>query len=200
MGSMNTRFPVGTHAKANASTPRVGWHSTPDASFSRGDRSLSDRSALAGAIGAIAVLCSVLTCGDSAAAPDGSGLTTGRQQSLVSAFAAAIVQDDHMGIAAHAAPDITWTIPGTSVVSGRASGIDEVTGLADTFAQYGLHITPKSSAFGRDSVAVTLHDTGEHAGKRLDQDVVNVLTLRDDKVQDVTAHLTDVESFDAYFS
>ena len=172
----------------------------PDASSSMGNRSQSDRSALAGVIGAIVVVCSLVMCGDSAAAPDDSGSATQRQQSLVRAFAAAFVQDDHLGIAAHAAPDITWTIPGTSVVSGRASGIDEVTGLADTFAQYGLHITPKGLAFGRDSVAVTLHDTGQHAGKRLDQDVVNVLTIRDDKISDVTAHLTDVDSFDAYFA
>jgi hypothetical protein len=30
--------------------------------------------------------------------------------------------------------------------------------------------------------------------------VVNVLTIRDDKISDVTAHLTDIGSFDAYFS
>ena len=200
MGDDDMRFSLGRHAKANASMPRFGRYSMPDVSSSRGKHLLSDRSALAVVIGATAVVCSVVTCGNSAAAPDDSGSTTQRQQALVRAFAAAFVQDDHMGIAAHAAPDITWTIPGASVVSGRASGIDEVTGLADTFAQYGLHITPKSLAFGRDTVAVTLHDTGEHAGKRLDQDVVNVLTIRDDKISDVTAHLTDVDSFDAYFS
>jgi len=51
-----------------------------------------------------------------------------------------------------------------------------------------------------DTVAVRLHDTGEHNGKRIDQDVINVLTIRDDKVAGVTATLTDVSSFDAYFS
>jgi ketosteroid isomerase-like protein len=194
------RSPLDQKAKTHVSAPRAGNPSSTDAGFSRDGRALSDRGALVGGIGAAAVLCSVVTCGHSAAAPGDEGLTTQRQQAIVSAFAAAIVHDDHMGIVAHATPDITWTIPGSSVVSGRATGIDEVTRLADTFAQYGLHITPMSLAFGRDTVAVTLHDTGEHTGKRLDQDVVNVLTIRDDKISDVTAHLTDIDSFDAYFS
>ncbi|ODR03740.1 hypothetical protein AWC25_13875 [Mycobacterium sherrisii] len=138
------------------------------------------------------------TGGVSSAAP---GDTTPQQQrTIVGAFASAIVHDDHAGIAEHATPDITWTIPGSSVVSGRAVGIGDVTRLADTFAQYGLQISPQGFAFGRDTVAVTLHDNGEHNGKRLDQDVVNVLTIRGDKISDVTAHLTDIDSFDAYFS
>lgn len=138
--------------------------------------------------------------GNSAAEPDNEAAVTQRQREIVGAFASAIVHDDHAGIAEHATPDIVWTIPGSSVVSGRATGIADITRLADTFAQYGLQISPRGFAFGRDTVAVTLHDTGDHNGKRLEQDVVNVLTIRDDKISDVTAHLTDLESFDAYFS
>ncbi|OBI45412.1 hypothetical protein A5706_31545 [Mycobacterium sp. E796] len=137
---------------------------------------------------------------NSSAAPDDEAATMQRQRAIVGAFATAIVHDDHADIAEHATPDIVWTIPGSSVVSGRATGIDDVTRLADTFAQYGLHITPQGFAFGRDTVAVTLHDTGEHNGVRLEQDVVNVLTIRGDKISEVTAHLTDIDSFDAYFS
>ena len=154
---------------------------------------------LAGASAAALLFC-VVPSPDSAASPDDDALTTQRQQAIVSAFATAIVHDDHAGIAEHATPDIVWTIPGTSVVSGQATGIDGVTRLADTFAQYGLHISPQGFAFGRDTVAVKLHDTGEHNGKRLDQDVVNVLTIRDDKISEVTAHFADVSSFDSYFS
>jgi uncharacterized protein len=138
--------------------------------------------------------------GNSAAAPDDEAAVTQRQREIVGAFATAIVHDDHAGIAEHATPDIVWTIPGSSVVSGRATGIGDVTRLADTFAQYGLHISPEGFAFGRDTVAVTLHDAGDHNGKRLEQDVVNVLAIRDDKISEVTAHLTDIASFDAYFS
>lgn len=64
----------------------------------------------------------------------------------------------------------------------------------------GLRITPQGFTFGRDTVAVTLHDTGEHNGKRLEQDMVNVLTIRGDKISECTAHLTDIDSFDAHSS
>lgn len=47
---------------------------------------------------------------------------------------------------------------------------------------------------------MTLHDTGELNGTRLEQDVVNMLTIRGDQMSEVTAHLTDIGSFDAYFS
>ena len=45
--------------------------------------------------------------------------------------------------------------------------------------------------FGRDTVAVELHDTGSHDGRIRDQDVVNVLNVRDGE---------DVSSFDACFA
>jgi uncharacterized protein len=157
------------------------------------------KAALAGPGIAIALVC-VVGGGNSTAAPDDEAGATQRQRAIVGAFATAIVNDDHAGIAEHATPDIIWTIPGSSVVAGRATGIDDVTRLADTFAQYGLHISPRGMAFGRDTVAVTLHDIGEHNGKRLEQDVVNVLTIRGDQISEVTAHLTDIGSFDAYFS
>lgn len=54
--------------------------------------------------------------------------------------------------------------------------------------------------FGRDTVAVELHDTGSHDGRTLDQDVVNMLNIRDGEVANVEEHLADVSSFDAYFA
>ncbi|WP_156623824.1 hypothetical protein [Mycobacterium sp. 852002-40037_SCH5390672] len=46
----------------------------------------------------------------------------------------------------------------------------------------------------------TLHDTGDQNGRPLDPDVVNVLIHPRKQVSEVTAHLTDIGSFDAYFS
>jgi len=151
-------------------------------------------------LGAAVIGIALCCIAPSAASPDDDEQASQRQQEIVRAFANAVVHDDHAGIAQNATPDIEWTIPGTSVISGRTTGIDNVLRLADIFATYGLHISPLGSTFGVDTVAVRLHDTGEHNGKRIDQDVINVLTIRDDKVAGVTATLTDVSSFDAYFS
>lgn len=135
-----------------------------------------------------------------AASPDDAALTDQQRKEIVSAFATAFVHDDHAGIVANATPDIVWTIPGASIVSGRAEGTDAVIRLADTLAQYQLNISVQGITYGVDTVAVRLHDSGEHNGKTLDQDVINVLTIRDGKISSVTANLTDVSAFDTYFS
>jgi uncharacterized protein len=54
--------------------------------------------------------------------------------------------------------------------------------------------------FGRDTVAVELHDTGSHDARTLDQDVVNVLNIRDGEVANDEGHLAHVSSFDACFA
>ena len=138
----------------------------------------------------------------SAASPEYDALAIQQQQQLavVKDFATAVVCDDPIGIAQNAAPGIVWTIPGASAIAGQVTGIDDVIRLADTFSQYDLHISPQGFLFGINTIAVKLHDTGERNGKRLDQDVVNILTVRDGKVATVTATLTDVSAFDAYFS
>lgn len=145
-------------------------------------------------------LVSTAASPQAAAAPGDPALTDQQRQAIVSAFATAVVHDDHAGIAANAAPDIVWTIPGSSVISGRTSGTDAVIKLADVLAQYYLHIAVQGFAYGVDTVAVRLHDSGERNGMTLDQDVVNVLTIRDGKVANVAANFADVDQFDAYFS
>jgi hypothetical protein len=54
--------------------------------------------------------------------------------------------------------------------------------------------------FGRDTVAVELHDMGSHDDRTLDQDVVNMLNSCDGEVANIEEHLADVSSFDAYFA
>jgi ketosteroid isomerase-like protein len=156
-----------------------------------------------GLVGASALGTALVSVGSSphsAASPDDVPLTDQQRQVIVNAFATAFVHDDHPGIVASATPDIIWTIPGASVVSGQTNGIDGVIRLADVLAQYDLHIAVQGMTFGMDTVAVKLHDSGEHNGKTLDQDVVNVLTIRDGKVASVSANLSNVGAFDTYFS
>ncbi|MCU1680659.1 MAG: hypothetical protein JWQ81_1398 [Amycolatopsis sp.] len=127
-------------------------------------------------------------------------LTDPERQAIVSRFATAFTHDDHAGIAANSAANITWTIPGTSAVSGERRGVNAVIHLADVLAQYELHISVQAFTFGTDTVAVELRDSGSHNGKTLDQDVVNVLTIRDGKIASADGNLANVNSFDAYFS
>lgn len=137
---------------------------------------------------------------EAGAFPGDTILTDQQRQAIVGQFATAFVHDDHSGIAANTTPDVTWTIPGSSKISGLTSGRDGVIALADTLAGYEIHIVVRAITFGTDTVAVALHDTGNHNGKTLNQDVVNVLTIRDGQVASVAGHFADVSSFDAYLA
>jgi hypothetical protein len=95
---------------------------------------------------------------NSAASADDASLAHPQRRDIVDAFAKAFVHDDHAAIVASATPDISWTIPGASVVSGQTNGVDGVIRLADVLAQYELHIPFHGMTFGMDTVAVQLHD------------------------------------------
>lgn len=127
-------------------------------------------------------------------------LTDQQRQAIVSRFASAIVHDDHAGILASTTPGIVWTIPGHSKVSGVSVGQAAVIRLADTFARFDLHISPQALTYGLDTVAVEVHDTGEHNGKSLDIQVVNVLSIRDGRISAVDGNVSDVAANDRYFS
>lgn len=127
-------------------------------------------------------------------------LTDQQRQAIVTRFASAIVHDDHAGILASTTPGIVWTIPGHSKVSGVWTGQAAVIRLADTFARFDLHISPQALTFGVDTVAVEVHDTGEHNGKSLNIQVVNVLSIRDGRISAVDGNVSDVAANDRYFS
>ena len=127
-------------------------------------------------------------------------LTDQQRQAIVARFASAIVHDDHAGILASTTPGIVWTIPGHSKVSGVSIGQAAVIRLADTFARFDLHISPQALTFGVDTVAVEVHDTGEHNGRSLDIQVVNVLSIRDGRISAVEGNVSDVAANDRYFS
>ncbi|WP_201359252.1 hypothetical protein [Mycobacterium paraintracellulare] len=100
----------------------------------------------------------------------------------MTAFATSIVRDDDAGIA-DAPPRHRLDHPRLERGVGRATGIDDGTSLADMFAQYELPIKPQGFAFDRNSVGFTSPDTGEHNGKRLEQEVVDVLTVGSERFQ-----------------
>jgi ketosteroid isomerase-like protein len=151
------------------------------------------------------VVVPVTTSAASAAAPSHTTpghpvLTDPQRRAIVGKFATAVVHDDHAGFIASTTSDFVWTIPGHSRISGRTTGRGDLLGLLGTFDRYQLTISMRALTFGADTVAVEVHDTGSYHGKKLDQDVVNVLTIRDGKVSSADGNFADVAAFDAYFA
>ena len=127
-------------------------------------------------------------------------LTIDQRRALVNQFATAVQTVDLAGLEAAANPDITWTVPGASHISGQQHGVDGVLWLAKMFSDFGYQIALQGLTFGVNDVAVEIRGTGNHAGKTIDVAAVNVLNFRDGKVVAVGTHFSDIDSVDAYFA
>ena len=115
-------------------------------------------------------------------------------------FATALNTRDEQGLQDICTADVSWTIPGTSAVSGRHEGI---AGLVDVEAAlHPYEVRPQLEALlhGPDSVVALVHDTGDHRGRRLDIRVALHIQLRQGRVAALVSHMSDVQAFDDYLA
>jgi len=96
-------------------------------------------------------------------------------------------------------PDIVWTLPGHSRISGEARGIDAVIGRAQIIVSYGLTLTLKHILEGQGGLALSLHNTAERQGKILDEHLATVCRLREDRIYSNDTYLSDVDMVNSFF-
>jgi ketosteroid isomerase-like protein len=95
--------------------------------------------------------------------------------------------------------DIVWSLPGRSLISGEARGIEAVIARAQKIVGYGLTFTLKHVLFGQFNVALALHNTGRRDHTVLNENVATVLSLRDGKISAIDTYLSDVKMANAFF-
>jgi ketosteroid isomerase-like protein len=95
--------------------------------------------------------------------------------------------------------DIVWTLPGTSLISGEASGVDAVIGRAQRIVSYGLTFNLNHILIGQSGLALSLHNTARKGTQSLDEHLATVCTLRDGKICEINTYLSDVEMVNAFF-
>ena len=112
------------------------------------------------------------TASTNSAAPAASftaqGLSHEQKIALFNAFGDALANVDSQALARVVTPGFTWTIPGTSSISGRIHGVPPAMERARRFKQFELKVTVVSFSSIGDDLQVNLHDTGDHHGKHLD--------------------------------
>ena len=129
-------------------------------------------------------------------------MTSGIEQTraAVLRFAAGIMAADQGQIAAAAAPDITWTVPGHGKISGTHRGPEEVYRFARTLADFGYQVDLQQLTFGTGEVAAVIRGTGTHDGHGIDVGQVNILQLDGDRISPVRTCFSDIDSVDRYFA
>ena len=71
---------------------------------------------------------------------------------------------------------------------------------AQLIASYGLSFELKHVLLSRENMALSLHNTAERDGVRLDEHLATVCRLRDGRIADVETFLSDVPGMNTFFS
>ena len=127
-------------------------------------------------------------------------MTAQEKKKLAEAFIAAIRSRDRQLFESILAEDVVWSLPGTSLVSGDALGVDGIIKRAESLAQRRVNIEIQHVVFGFHDIGLLLHNTGEHGGRKLDEHLTTILQLRGRKIHRLDTYISDVEMLNRYFA
>ncbi|WP_024519618.1 nuclear transport factor 2 family protein [Bradyrhizobium sp. Tv2a-2] len=120
---------------------------------------------------------------------------------LARAFLSVLANPDEATAGAVTSPDMVWSFPGSSRISGEAHGLEQIMKRARTIAEFGVKVEIQHATFdlaGR--VSMILHNTAFRNGRNLDERVSAVFTLRGDKIVRLDTYLSDVAMAETFFS
>jgi uncharacterized protein len=95
--------------------------------------------------------------------------------------------------------DVVWSLPGKSLMSGEAHGVDAILKRSETLHRYEVKIELEHVVFGYQDVALHLHNTGKRGEKILDEHLTTVCSLRGNKIRRLDTFISDVEMLNAFF-
>ncbi|MGC1931993.1 MAG: nuclear transport factor 2 family protein [Candidatus Nitrosopolaris sp.] len=96
--------------------------------------------------------------------------------------------------------DVVWSLPGKSLMSGEAHGVDGILRRSETLQRYGVKIDVEHIIFGYQDVALRLHNTGKQGDKILDEYLASFLRLRENKIYRIDTFVSDVDMLNVFFS
>jgi hypothetical protein len=95
--------------------------------------------------------------------------------------------------------DVVWSLPGKSLMSGEAHGVDGILKRSETIQRYGVNIEVEHVVFGYQDVAIRAHNTGKRGDKILDEYLATVFRLRENKIYRIDTFLSNVDMVNAFF-
>lgn len=107
-------------------------------------------------------------------------------------------RDEHL-LGSILTEDITWSLPGESLVSGEAHGTAAILKRAETLRAYGVKIEIEHIVFGFQDVALHLHNTGKRNGLVLNEHLTTVCRLRGNKICRLDTFISDVPMLNVFF-
>ena len=86
-------------------------------------------------------------------------ITETEKKDIAEKYMKALANRDGALLSSITTEDIGWSIPGTSLVSGEARGVDAILKRAETLHRLGVSITLEHVVYGLDDVALQHRNT-----------------------------------------
>jgi ketosteroid isomerase-like protein len=126
-------------------------------------------------------------------------MTEVEKKEIAETFIAGLGNQDANLLKSIMTDDVVWSLPGTSLMSGEAHGIDAIMKRSETLRRYGVKIEIERVVFGFKDVGLHLHNTGKRGDRILDEHLTTVCQLRDNKIHRLDTFISDVETLNAFF-
>lgn len=99
-------------------------------------------------------------------------------------------------------PAVTWSFPGSNILSGVVRGIDGVIGQAQRIGSFGVSIALEYILIGHDpnTVIVQLHNTAQRRDERLDEHLGTVCRVRNGRIISADTFLSDIANMNEFFT
>jgi uncharacterized protein len=98
------------------------------------------------------------------------------------------------------APDVVWTIPGISRISGDRQGTEAVAAQLQTIAKAGVNVEVLDVLAGAQHVATLQRNTARDGDRALDILVVNLFEVRDGEVASMRTFPSDLRALEAFWA
>ncbi len=96
-------------------------------------------------------------------------------------------------------PEATWTLPGSSLLSGPARGADAIIDRAQALKKFGVRFQLKHILYGLHGFTLSLHNTASRDDLILDEQVAIVCQVSKGKISDIATYLSDVAGIEQFF-
>jgi uncharacterized protein len=124
-----------------------------------------------------------------------------QKEQAARAFLSVLGKPDAAVLKTVVAGDVTWSFPGASPISGEARGVAGVIERARMIAAHGVKVEILHAVFGHGGgVVMVLHNTGDHDGRALDEQVAAVFAFAGERIARLDTYLSDVAMAEAFFA
>ena len=129
----------------------------------------------------------------------GRKMTECEKKGIVENFMKAQTSRDAALLTSITTEDIVWRIPGVSLMSGEARGVDAILKRAEILKRFSVSIKIEHVVYGLEDVGLQHRNTGKHDGKVLDEHITTVCHLRGRRIDRLDTYLSDVNMVNQYF-